>query len=381
MRAHSLHLLCCRACLHDAGIGAGNDVGMDPWGLAVLDGVLTCALPRRSQMIYLVLAVSLLGQAVQNGAVIELTGEAAKIEFGGALTLIHNSTEDELVCSGKIRASDIRVNEHSLLGLTAELAALRQISCSGHGMWLSSTLNCSCYSGWSGPACADTFSSYDNAIISGDITGPTRNPELPSIFFSSNTTARLSADMSHLLTRGVLELVTSPRLFGWAALKHTATGPDSYTITYYKDDLSEPGVVRNPAADPTVPVAPGETWRFSAWCLADTNTSGIGIDVQLYMFACDQYGRSLYLQGWLEAGKPNWHPHSANDTWSVEGKCVKHRWSPLALTVTIPHSASSPAPFTTVDRIDAVQLRLDNDGGDGAAVFWDGLEMRRITRP
>lgn len=58
-------------------------------------------------MIYFALAVSVLGQAVQNGAVLELTGEAAKVEFGGALTLIHNSTEDELVCSGKIRASDV----------------------------------------------------------------------------------------------------------------------------------------------------------------------------------------------------------------------------------------------------------------------------------
>ena len=58
-------------------------------------------------MIYFVLAVLVLGQAVQNGALLELTGEAAGVEFGGALTLIHNSTEDELVCSGKIRASDV----------------------------------------------------------------------------------------------------------------------------------------------------------------------------------------------------------------------------------------------------------------------------------
>ena len=69
--------------------------------------LLTCAVLRRSQMIYLVLAVTVLGQAVQNGALLELTGEAAKVKFGGALTLIHNSTENELVCSGKIRASDV----------------------------------------------------------------------------------------------------------------------------------------------------------------------------------------------------------------------------------------------------------------------------------
>ena len=52
--------------VHEAGIGAGNDVGMDLWGLAVLDGVLTCAVSRRSQMIYFVLAVSVLGQSAQD---------------------------------------------------------------------------------------------------------------------------------------------------------------------------------------------------------------------------------------------------------------------------------------------------------------------------
>ena len=46
MRAHPLHLLCCRV-VHEAGIGAGNDVGMDLWGLAVLDGMLTCTVSRR----------------------------------------------------------------------------------------------------------------------------------------------------------------------------------------------------------------------------------------------------------------------------------------------------------------------------------------------
>jgi len=82
-------------------------VWMLRWVLVVLDGALTCAVLRCSQMIYFVLAVLVLGQAVQNGALLELTGEAARVEFGGALTLIHNSTEDELVCSGKIRASDV----------------------------------------------------------------------------------------------------------------------------------------------------------------------------------------------------------------------------------------------------------------------------------
>lgn len=79
-------------------------------------------------MIYFVLAVSVLGQADQIGGVLELTGEAAKVEFGGgALTLIHDSTEDELVCSGSIRASDVRIagTSSSVLDLLATVSILR----------------------------------------------------------------------------------------------------------------------------------------------------------------------------------------------------------------------------------------------------------------
>ena len=86
-------------------------------------------------MISFVLAVSVLGQAADNGGVLELIGEAAKVEFGGALTLIHDSTEDELVCSGKIRASDVVIQgttttvaqmmaEHAMM--KDDIAALKQ---------------------------------------------------------------------------------------------------------------------------------------------------------------------------------------------------------------------------------------------------------------
>jgi len=75
-----------------------------------------------------VLAVSVLGQAVRNGALLELTGEAAKVEFGGALTLIHNSTEDELVCSGKIRASDVVIDgtATTVADLIGQMATLQE---------------------------------------------------------------------------------------------------------------------------------------------------------------------------------------------------------------------------------------------------------------
>ena len=79
---------------------------------------------RRSQMIYFVFVTSVL--AVQNGAVLEMTGDAAKIEFGGALTLIHNTSENQLTCSGKIQASDVLIEgtSTSVADLISRMATL-----------------------------------------------------------------------------------------------------------------------------------------------------------------------------------------------------------------------------------------------------------------
>ena len=82
----------------------------------------------------------MLGQVAQNGAVIELTGDAPTVHFGelggsNTLTLVHNSTDDELVCSGKIRASDVLIEGTSttvaqmmtrLVLLEQEMAAMKQ---------------------------------------------------------------------------------------------------------------------------------------------------------------------------------------------------------------------------------------------------------------
>jgi len=67
--------------------------------------------------------------------VLELTGESAQIEFGGSLTLIHNSTGDDLACSGKLKAADFIISgtmmtvvqmaaEHA--AMKADIAALKQ---------------------------------------------------------------------------------------------------------------------------------------------------------------------------------------------------------------------------------------------------------------
>ena len=68
---------------------------------------------RRLQMIYFLLAAVALGFVKgEKSAVLELTGDAPAVHFGelggsDVLTLVHNSTEDELVCSGKLRAADV----------------------------------------------------------------------------------------------------------------------------------------------------------------------------------------------------------------------------------------------------------------------------------
>jgi hypothetical protein len=87
---------------------------------------LTFVAARRLQMIYFVLMASVL--AVQNGAVLEMTGDAAKIEFGGALTLIHNTSENQLTCSGKIQASDVLIEgtSTSVAQMMGRLATLEQ---------------------------------------------------------------------------------------------------------------------------------------------------------------------------------------------------------------------------------------------------------------
>ena len=60
-----------------------------------------------------------------------IMGNTPTIDFvddGTKLTLIHNATEDELVCSGKIRATDVLIEGTSttVADLIGEVAALRQ---------------------------------------------------------------------------------------------------------------------------------------------------------------------------------------------------------------------------------------------------------------
>ena len=71
--------------------------------------------------------------AAQNGAVLELTGNAPAVHFGelggsDTLTLIHNSTDDKLTCSGKIQASDVLIEGTSttVAQMMSRMATLEQ---------------------------------------------------------------------------------------------------------------------------------------------------------------------------------------------------------------------------------------------------------------
>jgi len=68
--------------------------------------------------------------AAQAGALLELTGDTPSVKFGppGAptLTLIHNTTEDKLTCSGKIQAADILIEGMSVASSIEDVGELRQ---------------------------------------------------------------------------------------------------------------------------------------------------------------------------------------------------------------------------------------------------------------
>lgn len=88
---------------------------------------------RRSQMIYLCLVASVLGQTFPNGAVIELTGQTPTLIYGqldasDSLTLTRNASDEKLVCSGEFEAADLRITGTSttVADLIQEVAALRQ---------------------------------------------------------------------------------------------------------------------------------------------------------------------------------------------------------------------------------------------------------------
>jgi hypothetical protein len=80
------------------------------------------------QMIYFLMATLVLGQ---NPTKLKISGVQSVLQFGSendSVTLVRDATEDELVCSGKIKASDMLIEGTSttVAALIGEVANLRQ---------------------------------------------------------------------------------------------------------------------------------------------------------------------------------------------------------------------------------------------------------------
>ena len=81
-------------------------------------------------MIYFLLATLVLGQDPTR---FQIAGARSVIQFGtqdDSVTLIRNATEDELVCSGKIKATDVLIEgtTTTVADLIGEVATLRRPS-------------------------------------------------------------------------------------------------------------------------------------------------------------------------------------------------------------------------------------------------------------
>ncbi|QLG30187.1 LamG domain-containing protein (plasmid) [Halorarum halophilum] len=130
--------------------------------------------------------------------------------------------------------------------------------------------------------------------------------------------------------RGTLSIVEAPTMFGRYAVKHEATDADSYTNTGYTND---------PAAWPEKNAHPGEDWTGSVYVKADSGT----VDVQLHVFAGNASSFEL-------------------DS-STTGLTVGTEWTRLEVTHTMPANT------------EWVTMRVDNDGGAGAIVYWNGFQL------
>ena len=131
---------------------------------------------------------------------------------------------------------------------------------------------------------------------------------------------------------GALSLNTTDVHSGSQSLQHTATAADSYTT---------------PATGSTAPVVDevgGRTYLYTAWAKADSGTEAI----QLYIFCLNSTYRYQEYGLASTAG-------TASTTWQQ-----------FNVTKTCPGGA------------DYVSVRVDNDGGNGAIVFWDDVALYEI---
>ncbi len=126
---------------------------------------------------------------------------------------------------------------------------------------------------------------------------------------------------------GSLEFIDGSAPMGGSILKHTATGNDSYTIG---------------SASSLAGAREGEVWTASIYVKADTPTL-----VQIYLVAQNSSSGSIVY--------PNKIATATNE------------WQKISVTTTMPANTAF------------VGTRVDNDGGTGKVVYWDGWELRKIS--
>ena len=129
---------------------------------------------------------------------------------------------------------------------------------------------------------------------------------------------------------GTLSIVESPTLFGQYAVKHEATGSDSYTKPY----VGLNGAITD--------ARQGQVWTGSVFVRAESGTPS----VQLRVFALDGSGAQL-------------------DTSVSSVSASTGSWKRTDVTHTMPANTAF------------VSMRVDNDGGSGAIVYWSGFKLER----
>ena len=133
------------------------------------------------------------------------------------------------------------------------------------------------------------------------------------------------------VARGVLALDTAQKHKGTRSLKHTATGNDSYTLPYQGKGAS------------LGKVSKGEVYTLSLW----------PVPMSTRRFNCVSSGSTL----------PISTPTACWETLPPKPIGKSSRWN---------------TPFPT--NVSYLSIRLDNDGGAGAVVWWDDfiLEPKRV---
>jgi len=165
-----------------------------------------------------------------------------------------------------------------------------------------------------------------------DFQEPTINHIIDGNFLNS----LFRAPYSNVGSSGILEFISGYAPTGGNILKHTAITNDSYTFPYF-------GV-----GSRIVNAIPGEIWTASIYVRAEQNNT----PVQIYIFPIDSSDSP-----WIIA---NWAHTIAN---------VSKEWMRISVTHTMPVGTTG------------ISVRVDNDGGSGAIVYWNGWQLEKKPYP